>query len=116
MPELPEVETTRRGIEPALLGRRIASVTVRNPAMRWPVPAAVQQAVGHTVTACRRRSKYILLELGESADGGLLIHLGMSGSLRVCAPDGSHTTTPTCATRSTLRPRGAGPGPRASST
>jgi len=86
MPELPEVETTRRGIEPALLGRRIEAVTVRNPAMRWPVPDAVQRAVGHTVTACRRRSKYILLELGESAVGGLLIHLGMSGSLRVCDP------------------------------
>jgi formamidopyrimidine-DNA glycosylase len=86
MPELPEVETTRRGIEPALLGRRIEAVTVRNPAMRWPVPDAVQHAVGHTVTACRRRSKYILLELGESTGGGLLIHLGMSGSLRVCDP------------------------------
>lgn len=86
MPELPEVETTRRGIEPALLGRRIEAVTVRNPAMRWPVPAAVQRAVGRTVSACRRRSKYILLELDGDPAGGLLIHLGMSGSLRVCAP------------------------------
>lgn len=81
MPELPEVETTLRGIEPALLGHVIEQVVVRNPALRWPVPEAVQQANGRTVTALRRRAKYLLIECGN---GGLLSHLGMSGSLRIC--------------------------------
>jgi len=81
MPELPEVETTLRGIEPTLSGRRIDAVTVRNPALRWPVPAEIARAEGQRVLACRRRAKYLLVEL-ES--GGLLMHLGMSGSLRVC--------------------------------
>lgn len=86
MPELPEVETTLRGIEPALTGRRIAAVVVRNPSLRWPVPAAVGRAHGHVVSGCRRRAKYLLIELGD-AGGGLLLHLGMSGSLRICDAD-----------------------------
>lgn len=86
MPELPEVETTLRGIEPSLNGQRITAITVRNAALRWPVPAGVQQAVGQRVTGCRRRAKYLLIEIRE-ARGGLLIHLGMSGSLRVCHAD-----------------------------
>ncbi len=81
VPELPEVETTLRGIEPALRGQRIAAMVIRNPALRWPIPAAVQQAVGQTVDALQRRGKYILIAVG---DGGLLCHLGMSGSLRIC--------------------------------
>jgi formamidopyrimidine-DNA glycosylase len=81
MPELPEVETTLRGIEPFLAGRRIDAVVVRNPSLRWPVPDSVSRAAGQRVVACRRRAKYLLVEL-ES--GGLLMHLGMSGSLRVC--------------------------------
>lgn len=81
MPELPEVETTLRGIRPPLEGRRIAAVRVRNPSLRWPVPPAVQQARGRTVTGLARRAKYLLIELGG---GGLLCHLGMSGSLRLC--------------------------------
>lgn len=82
MPELPEVETTLRGIEPALLGHVIDAVRVRNPALRWPVSAAVQQACGQPVHALSRRAKYLLL---HCATGGLLCHLGMSGSLRICA-------------------------------
>lgn len=81
MPELPEVETTLRGIEPAMLGRVIEEVRIRNPALRWPVPAAVQQACGQRVVGLRRRAKYLLIELGN---GGLMCHLGMSGSLRIC--------------------------------
>ena len=61
-------------------GRRISEVIVRNPSLRWPVPAAVARADGQRVVACRRRAKYMLIELER---GGLLIHLGMSGSLRI---------------------------------
>jgi len=81
VPELPEVETTLRGIAPALLGKHIDAMVIRNRALRWPIPAAVQQAVGQTVTGLRRRAKYMLIELEQ---GGLLCHLGMSGSLRIC--------------------------------
>lgn len=86
MPELPEVETTRRGIEPALAGRVITEVAVRNRALRWPIPREVSQAAGQAVAGCRRRAKYLLIDLGENtpADRGLMIHLGMSGSLRIC--------------------------------
>lgn len=84
MPELPEVETTLRGIEPALAGREIERLVIRNASLRWPVSDDVFQAQGRKVSLCRRRAKYLLIELGE---GGLLIHLGMSGSLRICAED-----------------------------
>ena len=85
MPELPEVETTLRGIEPALSGCRINQLVVRNASLRWPVSEQVFRAEGRTVSNCRRRAKYLLIELGE--EGGLLIHLGMSGSLRICDRD-----------------------------
>jgi formamidopyrimidine-DNA glycosylase len=81
MPELPEVETTLKGIQPALESRRIIEIRVRNPAMRWPVTEAVKQACGQRIVGLRRRAKYILIELET---GGLLLHLGMSGSLRIC--------------------------------
>lgn len=84
MPELPEVETTLRGIAPHLEGHAIAAVVVRNPSLRWPVPAEVARAEGQRVVSCRRRAKYLLIELEA---GGLMIHLGMSGSLRVCDAD-----------------------------
>jgi len=87
MPELPEVETTLRGIEPALTGRTISEVIVRNASLRWPVPEEVARAHGRRVVRCWRRAKYLLIELSgvdATAGGGLLIHLGMSGSLRVC--------------------------------
>jgi formamidopyrimidine-DNA glycosylase len=84
MPELPEVETTLRGISPALSGRTISEVRVRNAALRWPVTDEVAQACGQRISGLQRRAKYLLITL-ES--GGLMIHLGMSGSLRICAED-----------------------------
>ena len=86
MPELPEVETTLRGIEPSLRGRTVVDIVVRNPSLRWPVPDEVHRAAGRPVGDCRRRAKYLLIGI-ERAGGGLLIHLGMSGSLRVCDAD-----------------------------
>jgi formamidopyrimidine-DNA glycosylase len=80
MPELPEVEVTRRGIAPRIAGRMISAVRVREPRLRWPVPAAVRRLAGRTVRAIRRRGKYLLVDCG---DGHLILHLGMSGSLRV---------------------------------
>jgi formamidopyrimidine-DNA glycosylase len=80
MPELPEVETTRRGIEPHVVGVRIEAIVVRQPQLRWRVPEAVQEAVGLEVEAVRRRAKYLLL---DTRRGSLVLHLGMSGSLTV---------------------------------
>ena len=81
MPELPEVETTRRGIAPALLGQRVAAVIVRERRLRWPVADHLEAAVtGHTVHRVERRGKYLLV--GFEA-GTLIVHLGMSGSLRI---------------------------------
>lgn len=80
MPELPEVETTRAGIEPHVLGQTIASIVVRQPKLRWEVPDTVQGAVGCEILAVRRRAKYLLL---ETAAGTIVLHLGMSGSLTV---------------------------------
>lgn len=82
MPELPEVEVTCRGIAPHLVGRTIAAVTVRNPHLRWPIPDAVRSLAGRVVREVRRRGKYLLLDCGE---GHLILHLGMSGSLRLVA-------------------------------
>jgi formamidopyrimidine-DNA glycosylase len=91
MPELPEVETTRRGIEPSLRGRTIRAFKVRQPSLRWPVPAPLTDFLpGLVISSVKRRSKYLLLTLtqvdGTSA-GTLLIHLGMSGSLRLTPPE-----------------------------
>ncbi|HUL93112.1 MAG TPA: bifunctional DNA-formamidopyrimidine glycosylase/DNA-(apurinic or apyrimidinic site) lyase [Burkholderiales bacterium] len=81
MPELPEVEITRRGIEPFVLGKAITAVTVRNPNLRQRVPRNIAQlAVGQRVKRLRRRGKYLLFECDA---GCLIVHLGMSGSLRV---------------------------------
>jgi len=81
MPELPEVETTRRGIAPHVLGQTISAAMVRDARLRWPVPENLANTlVGQTVQRVVRRGKYLLL---ASADGTLLVHLGMSGSLRV---------------------------------
>ncbi|SNR33961.1 bifunctional DNA-formamidopyrimidine glycosylase/DNA-(apurinic or apyrimidinic site) lyase [Paracoccus sediminis] len=82
MPELPEVETVRRGLVPHLEGRRIARAEVRRPDLRWPLPVdLVQVLTGATVTALRRRSKYLLADLDRG--GTLLMHLGMSGRMLV---------------------------------
>ena len=83
MPELPEVEVTRRGIARALTGRRISGVAVREPRLRWPVPRDVLSLAGRTVRTIRRRGKYLVIDCGE---GHLILHLGMSGSLRVLPP------------------------------
>lgn len=80
MPELPEVETTRRGIEPWLQGQTITKVMVRQPKLRWPVPAEISVLEGQVVQELTRRGKYILL---HTQAGVALIHLGMSGSLRI---------------------------------
>jgi formamidopyrimidine-DNA glycosylase len=91
VPELPEVETTRRGIAPHLIGRRIVSVTLRRPDLRWPIPQEVSELLpGQRIDAVERRAKYLLLHTGV---GSALLHLGMSGVLRVLpadAPVGKH--------------------------
>jgi formamidopyrimidine-DNA glycosylase len=81
MPELPEVETTRRGITPHVTGRSVAHLLVREPRLRWPVPRELIEGLpGQTIEAVGRRGKYLLL---KTAAGTVLVHLGMSGSLRV---------------------------------
>ena len=80
MPELPEVETTLRGVMPHLLNERIKVVIVRDRRLRWPIPESIQRLEGSTVTNGTRRAKYLLF---ETMCGVLLIHLGMSGSLRI---------------------------------
>jgi len=86
MPELPEVETTRRGVAPRVVGRRIAAVTVYDRRLRWPVPDDLERTLqGLDIREVQRRSKYLLFRTGT---GTLLVHLGMTGSLRV------HTAAP----------------------
>ena len=81
MPELPEVEVTRRGIGPSLTGSRVSGVIARTPALRYPLPENLGRTLsGHSLEAVSRRGKYLLLDFGH---GHLLIHLGMSGSLRL---------------------------------
>jgi formamidopyrimidine-DNA glycosylase len=85
MPELPEVETTRRGIEPHVRDRAVQALVVRQPRLRWPVPAELAGVLpGQRVRAVERRAKYLLLRLDS---GTLILHLGMSGSLRVLPVD-----------------------------
>jgi len=86
MPELPEVETTRRGVAPHVVGRTVANLSVYDRRLRWPVPSDLgKRIVGRKIDALERRSKYLLFRFGADA---LLVHLGMTGSLRV------HTTAP----------------------
>ena len=80
MPELPEVETSRRGIEPWVAGHRITQAIVRNARLRWPVSDEIIALHDQEVLSVQRRAKYLLLEL---TNGWIIIHLGMSGSLRV---------------------------------
>lgn len=85
MPELPEVETTRRGIAPHVLGRRVACLRLRVPALRWPIPDELSQVLpGQAITAVERRAKYLLL---DTRIGAAVVHLGMSGMLRVLPAD-----------------------------
>ncbi|MFT4249404.1 MAG: bifunctional DNA-formamidopyrimidine glycosylase/DNA-(apurinic or apyrimidinic site) lyase [Pseudomonas sp.] len=86
MPELPEVETTLRGLQPHLVGQTIHGVILRRPDLRWPIPPQIEaQLPGRRIVGIRRRAKYLLFdtEQGDSA----LLHLGMSGSLRVLPGD-----------------------------
>lgn len=81
MPELPEVEVTCRGIAPTLCGQRVCAVVARTPALRYPLPANLDRTlVGRRLATVTRRGKYLLLDFGH---GHLMIHLGMSGSLRL---------------------------------
>lgn len=84
MPELPEVETTRRGIEPHVTGARIREVIVRRNDLRQPVSPDFEEITGRRFMAVTRRSKYLLLGVDDGSV--LLIHLGMSGSLRLVSP------------------------------
>jgi formamidopyrimidine-DNA glycosylase len=81
VPELPEVETTRRGVGPLVEGLEISTVTVREPRLRWPIPSGLDTAlVGQRIQCVQRRAKYLLF---RTVPGTLIVHLGMSGSLRV---------------------------------
>lgn len=81
MPELPEVETTRRGIAPHIQHRKVSDVIVRQHQLRWPVPRGLKtRLAGHTIRSVTRRAKYLLLGFDN---GTLILHLGMSGSLRL---------------------------------
>ena len=66
MPELPEVETTRKGIKPYTYQQTVAKVVVRQPKLRWPVPSEIEQMEGQLIESVRRRGKYILLETNAS--------------------------------------------------
>lgn len=83
MPELPEVETTRRSLLP-LLDRTVQAIEVRQPRLRWPVPEDLQRLQGQTLQALDRRAKYLLARFGQDT---LLMHLGMSGSFRLVPAD-----------------------------
>lgn len=87
MPELPEVETTLRGIQPKTEGHTIKSLLVRNPKLRWPVDTTLcERLPGQSLSRITRRAKYLLLTLTSATDSKeshLILHLGMSGNLRV---------------------------------
>lgn len=89
MPELPEVETTLRGIEPYILNKKIKKVIIRHYQLRWPIPHNIQEIlVGKTIKRLERRAKYLLF---KTSKGTLILHLGMSGSIRIltepCLPN-----------------------------
>ncbi len=85
MPELPEVETSRRGIEPYVAGQRVTGVRIRNRALRWPVAEDFESALtGRTIVSIGRRAKYILFNTDA---GSAILHLGMSGSVTIVPAD-----------------------------
>ena len=89
MPELPEVETTLRGIELHLTAQRVRGVVIRQSQLRWPIPKNLPRLLrGQVIRSLRRRGKYLLLEFDH---GTLMLHLGMSGSLRIL-PTGTRAT------------------------
>jgi len=91
MPELPEVEITRRGLAAHLTGLTIADVVIRNATLRWPIPKDLPKLLhGKAILSLKRRAKYLLMDFGN---GTLILHLGMSGSLRIlpaCTPAEKH--------------------------
>jgi formamidopyrimidine-DNA glycosylase len=85
VPELPEVETTRRGLAAHLTGLTISDVIIRNAKLRWPIPQDMPELLrGCTIVSLKRRAKYLLMDCGS---GTLILHLGMSGSLRILPAD-----------------------------
>ena len=84
MPELPEVEITKRGVAQHFAGQQLLACKVRQPRLRWPVPQEVQQCVSHVLQAVERRSKYMVMDFGEHV---LVVHLGMSGSMKIVTAD-----------------------------
>jgi len=83
VPELPEIEVARRDLDPQLTGRAISGTVVREARLRWPISPEVNELAGRVIRAVRRRGKYLVLDCG---DGCLVLHLGMSGSLRMVPP------------------------------
>ena len=81
MPELPEVETTCRGLSPHVAGHRVKALSVYQPRLRIPVPGSLDDIIGQRVDVIHRRAKYLIF---ETSKGRMIIHLGMSGSLRIC--------------------------------
>ncbi len=84
MPELPEVEVSRLGISPHLIGETIDTMTLRAPKLRWPIPQELLRLEGQVITAIHRRAKYLQI---ETSIGSAIVHLGMSGTLRVLDAD-----------------------------
>jgi len=84
MPELPEVETTRRGIEPFLLNHTVTKLSIHQWQLRWEIPKTISKLKNQTITAVTRRGKYILV---KTDIGQAIVHLGMSGSLRICTSE-----------------------------
>lgn len=82
MPELPEVETTRRGVAPYVCNHVIEKIDIFEPRLRWPVPGSIEKLQGRQIHSVDRRAKYLLFRFG---DGTMIVHLGMSGSLRLCS-------------------------------
>ncbi|MDX1302655.1 bifunctional DNA-formamidopyrimidine glycosylase/DNA-(apurinic or apyrimidinic site) lyase [Photobacterium sp.] len=90
MPELPEVEVSRMGITPHVVGQMVTKIVIRNSRLRWPIPEDIQQIEGQVIRSISRRAKYLLLQTDA---GYAIIHLGMSGSLRILPaslPAGKH--------------------------
>ena len=88
MPELPEVETTRKGIAPYVVGEVVKDVIVRERRLRWPVPTSLKRNIKHRlIRKLRRRAKYLLF---YTDNGCMIIHLGMSGSLRIVKTGTAH--------------------------
>ncbi|MGA7179591.1 MAG: bifunctional DNA-formamidopyrimidine glycosylase/DNA-(apurinic or apyrimidinic site) lyase [Thiobacillaceae bacterium] len=89
MPELPEIETTRRGLLPRIKDLELSAVVVRHPRLRWPVPTDINERLqGRRLKGITRRGKYLLFDFSELTQ---IVHLGMSGSLRFAVPDQSPT-------------------------